>query len=644
MSKLHDVWVPTRLSVAACKAKFKDHDCSACRDVVSVLCNVSADSTGWTDPDAKPLATNGRFMKAKKPPPTPARSVYDALQLFRKIMRQAVFFRLGSQSGSVQIGKFVWLCQTTRRLFPLASSLSLSSLPLMPDSARGTKRKNTEVQKVQSGIVDMVAGFSPSVRNRWFAYKPNSSSSKEQENFSPLPSPEKPAKRDNASKKRDGASIDRDTMPDSDTIDLSNETDSESDASSPLPRRKKSKSSASDDEADEAIEMSFCIEVETPAPPVLTVRKTNTKPIPPKTTTLGPYEFTSSISYTEFLALVAKGCRTSSGNLVCDAMEWKFDRPANSKRRPLRDEVGLKVAIKALTERRKDFNFSIYMPPPTPVKQELVLPFPWLKTESEKTGPLDFDFTPDELTASGSVISVREQIAGIDAASNPHFNILLERYPIDNNPLFPGKRIYHNEVGFHELSDIKLRVWAVAMAKGAATKDKPPSSSHFNKNQTIRISNAPPAAAIPVPLPAPPAAGDGLLQLLALLPAIQTLTHQQPPPPYGFPPNPYYPHQYPPNFPPAHAPAAPAATLHPESPPPIVLPRTIILDEYCERYQLNADDRRVLTALGYEPGDDGIKALGKEEWDEAKVAPLAKGRILRQHGAFLKDVVAGLWD
>jgi hypothetical protein len=50
----------------------------------------------------------------------------------------------------------------------------------------------------------------------------------------------------------------------------------------------------------------------------------------------------------------------------------------------------------------------------------------------------------------------------IDTASNEDLNELLEHYPIDNHPLFPGKRIFQNETGFFELNDIRLQVWAVA--------------------------------------------------------------------------------------------------------------------------------------------------------------------------------------
>ncbi|KAJ7868716.1 hypothetical protein B0H14DRAFT_3441023 [Mycena olivaceomarginata] len=314
-------------------------------------------------------------------------------------------------------------------------------------------------------------------------------------------------------------------------------------------------------------------------------------------------------------------------------MEWKFDRPNNAKRRLLTNDVGLGVAIKTLKARHRHYAFTVFMSPPSPIKQEL----PWLKEEADENGagPLDFDFSIEELMAPGNS-------AGIDNTSNPHFNRLLKKYPIDNHPQFPGKRIYHNGTGFFELTDVRLRVWAVAMAKGVATENDAPVSNHFAKNQTIRLPHAAPPALAPMTAFPNPSTSSDVLQLI--LPALQALTHANHAP-YGLLP-PYYPHQYPP--PPFGAvvpapPVPPAAVQRPPS-PPVVLPCTISLDEYCDRYQINADDRRVLVELGYEPGDNGIKELDKEVWDAVKVTPLAKGRILRQHTAFIKDVIAGLWN
>ncbi|KAJ7858264.1 hypothetical protein B0H14DRAFT_2577881 [Mycena olivaceomarginata] len=79
-------------------------------------------------------------------------------------------------------------CQTTR---PLASRLSSSH-----SMSQHRKSKNPEVLKVAQDIQEIVEGLDPAVANRWFHYKPNARSSKQQENYSPLPSPEKlPQKR-----------------------------------------------------------------------------------------------------------------------------------------------------------------------------------------------------------------------------------------------------------------------------------------------------------------------------------------------------------------------------------------------------------------------------------------------------------------
>ncbi|KAJ7834129.1 hypothetical protein B0H14DRAFT_3462244 [Mycena olivaceomarginata] len=59
------------------------------------------------------------------------------------------------------------------------------------------KSKNPEVLKVAQDIQEIVEGLDPAVANRWFHYKPNAGSSKQQENYSPLPSPEKLPQRPN---------------------------------------------------------------------------------------------------------------------------------------------------------------------------------------------------------------------------------------------------------------------------------------------------------------------------------------------------------------------------------------------------------------------------------------------------------------
>ncbi|KAJ7858265.1 hypothetical protein B0H14DRAFT_3447395 [Mycena olivaceomarginata] len=309
--------------------------------------------------------------------------------------------------------------------------------------------------------------------------------------------------------------------------------------------------------------MSFCVYVETPPPPILSTRKANTKPLPTKTTTLGPFECMSSFTFPEFLDIIATA-----------------------------------LMVKALIDRRKDYVFSIFMAPPSFVKVEL----PWKESGDEGPKvPLNFEYGIDDLHGGGSVLSIRDQLAGIDKSSSAELNELLEAYPINNDPLFPGKRIFHNATGYFDLTDIRLCVWAVAK---------------------LLLAN------------------PNVLQN-----AIQMMNPYHHAVPYGYmhqpyPPAPLYPHPH--GGMPAPAPLPPAPQAAEAA--AIELPREISLDEYCERYKVNPEDRRVLTEIGYIPGDNGIKDLDVDAWATTKVLALAKARILRQHTAFLKDVANGLWD
>ncbi|KAJ7460444.1 hypothetical protein B0H11DRAFT_2198948 [Mycena galericulata] len=388
--------------------------------------------------------------------------------------------------------------------------------------------------------------------------------------------------------------------------------------------------------------MTVYLYVQASPPPLVQVRRNTAAKAPaPKITPVGPFLFQSSLSYADFLAMLAKGCRTKANHLPVNSMEWKFDCPTNSAKKPLSNADGYTAMIKTVKDRRKDFVFSVYMPPPSVVKSEL----PWHtidRAEGDEDdgnggGPLlDFEYNVDELTApSSSSLSIREQIAGIDAASNPHLQELLERYPVDNSPLFPGKRIYHNETGYFELNDIKLRVWAVAKAKGAATLDRPPNSNHFMKSQTI----CPPTTPVPPPvalmLSQPKTSllsNDSLMLRLLLLNTNPLLGMQLQS--NIFPPLPALP----------PAPPTPAVISPPSVATPIKLPCEITIEEYCDSYQIKDDERRVLKELGYIPGDIGLTELTADDWAATKISPLGKGRILRQHAAFLKDVSDGAWD
>ncbi|KAJ7112243.1 hypothetical protein C8R44DRAFT_741937 [Mycena epipterygia] len=375
----------------------------------------------------------------------------------------------------------------------------------------------------------------------------------------------------------------------------------------PPPKKKtkhSSRPSVDEDEPDDSVDMAFCVEVQTPPPPILAACQISAKAPPPKTTELGPYKFNSAKDYSDFLQVIAKACQTTTSNLDVVSMRWKFDLPNNSKPKPVMNKTGFDVMITTLLSRRKDYNFVILMAPPNAVKKELL----WVKDEDDGNGggpPLDFEYSLDDFTAGpSSVLSIRQQIAIFD------------------------------------LNDVKLRVWAVHMAKGTATVDKAPASNHFFKNQTIRPPSAfatvaalPPAFA---PIAAVPnvAVPEPLMQLLLNMQMMNQINPLFKPalvPPYG-------------HMQPQQAPPLPQYTPHPVQSTPLVLPREISLDEYFDWYKIDSEDQRVLKELGYVPGDEEIEELPKEVWEMTKVLPLPKSRILRQHAKFVKDVKNGLWD
>ncbi|KAJ7934890.1 hypothetical protein B0H13DRAFT_2305347 [Mycena leptocephala] len=294
--------------------------------------------------------------------------------------------------------------------------------------------KDKEVQRVDDDIRDIVNGLVPAVRKRWFGYNPESSRSSK-DKYDIFSSPDKPTISSSKKSKKRKTDRENDNEPEADDNNSLSDSDIEI-VSTKKPSKKREASLPAADDDDDTVDMS--------KPPSTCSERpqTNSKPPPVKTTDLRPFEFKSNILYTDLLRILADGCQTKPRNLAVNSMKWKFDRPGNAAKKTLANEIAFKVMIKSLKDCGRDYVFSIYMLPPTVVKKEL----PW--------------YNLDDVPAS--VKSVHEQIASIDAASSQDLNELLEEYPIDNNPLFPGKCIYHNETGYFDLTDIRLRIWADA--------------------------------------------------------------------------------------------------------------------------------------------------------------------------------------
>lgn len=95
-----------------------------------------------------------------------------------------------------------------------------------------------------------------------------------------------------------------------------------------------------------------------------------------------------------------------------------------------------------------------------------------------------FNFDQEASTAvPPDAVSAKEQIvwsyplaradadvpqAAIGSNSRPIEEQLQEKYPMDNSPLFSGKRIYQNGQHYWELTTLRLKVWAAAIVRHIA--------------------------------------------------------------------------------------------------------------------------------------------------------------------------------
>jgi hypothetical protein len=260
-----------------------------------------------------------------------------------------------------------------------------------------------------------------------------------------------------------------------------------------------------------------------------------------------------------------------------------------------------------------------------------------------------------------------------DKAVGPKRSALEAKYPIDNDPLFPGKRIYTDpSSGFQfELNSGRLTVWASHLvgfcslrvsvflkvmcaymqARGTATLDKPPATPLFDCQQRIKklvptssVSVSPAVSvSVPVPIAAPqvPATSTTSITELLLLQLLQTqqmtmhashsVVPQQQAQLTGTPT-------------PRVMPVVPAGVVPPSVPPSPAKHRHVTLDEYCAHYAISDVDRGRLQKLDFQPGDP-IEKLERVEWhDEGGFQRLGWDRMLAKNREFLRDVRAGtLW-
>jgi hypothetical protein len=102
-------------------------------------------------------------------------------------------------------------------------------------------------------------------------------------------------------------------------------------------------------------------------------------------------------------------------------------------------------------------------------------------------------------------------------------------------------------------------------------------------------------------------------------------------------------------FPHAPRPQTPS-TLHdnpaslPSSPLKMTLPCPVSLDQFCETYKIDNNNKAGLLKLKFLPGDRRVTRLKCEDWHgHAGFSQLSWDDFLQKHKQFILDVKSGMW-
>jgi hypothetical protein len=76
----------------------------------------------------------------------------------------------------------------------------------------------------------------------------------------------------------------------------------------------------------------------------------------------------------------------------------------------------------------------------------------------------------------------------------------------------------------------------------------------------------------------------------------------------------------------------------------MTLPRPVSLDQFCEAYEIDDDDKAGLLKLKFLPGDRRVTRLEREDWHgHAGFSRLSWDDFLQKHKQFILDVKSGMW-
>ncbi|KIK04473.1 hypothetical protein K443DRAFT_57212, partial [Laccaria amethystina LaAM-08-1] len=363
----------------------------------------------------------------------------------------------------------------------------------------------------------------------------------------------------------------------------------------------------------------------------------------------GPFFFNLDTTRIDFLQSLASCCveghyAPTITSINHHQLFWKLQVPANDRKRPLSTEDGFRVLIDKLadlSQKKKDTTIILSLPPLTRVAAN---------PADVVAGKRGVDLEREEFKEGPLGSTIREQQLAVCEGTADILDKLRINFPIGMDMRFPDKRVYSSGPdGLWELTTLRLQVWASHIAKGTATLDAPPNSVHFSESQRLRIpTKVREVTALPV-APQTPAAVPHFAPNQGFYPFGGFPPYFPPPYPYPFyPPLGNEPNAAPYPIPPLHghypgpypnAPAPPLTTgpnlnpntlgtrphtpgvardiapgSAPTSPLKIVLPRPVSLDEFCDHYGIDDEDRARLSKLKVQPGDRRVEKLDREDW------------------------------
>ncbi|TFK64994.1 hypothetical protein BDN72DRAFT_922060 [Pluteus cervinus] len=319
----------------------------------------------------------------------------------------------------------------------------------------------------------------------------------------------------------------------------------------------------------------------------------------------GPIDLRLDATWDAFRADIAEPLSVLIDALDLASMEYKLVKPANSPIVPLRDNHAYTSFIRHVSQ-KPEVGVYIYMDPPC------VHPPTTAPTTSATPAPFP---CPSPLSNANDDLSDGEdhpqKKPRFDDSLQPFIDEIDEKYPPGLCSAHPDKQcFYHLRSKLHfELDRPRKLVWGAAIKKGSATINTIPiSSTLFRAKFAMKVSSSNSTDTIPSAGPIPAAA----------YPFTFTFPHP------SFPAHPMYPNAM------HHAPMWGSGSQPQGSQQPEPLRTDGTVDEFCQMFNLSAEIKAGLDALGFEIGDD-LSPLSQEDWKAAGFKPLVWQRVCQSY-------------